>query len=109
MSESKEGRMFKTPAWVKPSGVREEYLCSDCFKVVGVRSRYELVCNLGKALEGATVTELTQKLGLQQPTVTHHLNVLRSVDAVKVKERGRERIYTLNREAQCFEECTIPY
>jgi len=109
MSESKEEKIYKTPAWVKSSVTREEYLCSDCFKVVGVRSRYELVCNLGKKHEGATVSELTKVLGLQQPTVTHHLNILKSVDAVEVTEKGRERIYRLNRGAHCFEECKIPY
>lgn len=56
-----------------------------------------------------TVTELTAQLELQQPTITHHLNTLRSVDAVSYEERGRERVYTLNRSAHCFEECQIPY
>jgi DNA-binding transcriptional ArsR family regulator len=109
MSESKEEKLHKTPAWVKSSVTREEYLCSDCFKVCGVKSRYELVCRLGKESHGATVTELTSQMRLQQPTITHHLNVLKSVNAVTVTERGRERVYTLNRDAHCFEECKIPY
>jgi DNA-binding transcriptional ArsR family regulator len=109
MAERPEEKTHKTPDWVKSTVTREEFLCSDCFKVVGVRSRYELVCTLGKAPEGATVTELTKKLGLQQPTVTHHLNILKSVHAVEVTEKGRERIYKLNRDAHCFEECKIPY
>ena len=97
------------PAWVKPSVVSEENLCPDCFKVVGVQSRYKLVCLLGKSKEGVTVGKLTEKLGLKQPTVTHHLNILKSVDAVEVEDKGRERIYTLNRGAHCFLECQIPY
>ena len=109
MAESPVEKPHKTPEWVKSSVTREEFLCVDCFKVVGVLSRYQLVCTLGKAAKGLTVSELTDTLHLQQPTVTHHLNVLKSVDAVKVEERGRERVYTLNREAHCFEECKIPY
>ena len=109
MSESKEEKTHKTPAWVKSSVTREEFLCVDCFKVCGVKSRYELVCKLGKKPGGATVTELTEMMHLQQPTITHHLNILKSVDAVRVEERGRERVYTLNRDAHCFEECKIPY
>jgi predicted transcriptional regulator len=101
-----EEKTYKRPSWVK-SG--EEELCPDCFKVVGERSRYNLVCMLGKAKEGMTVGKLTDKMKLRQPTVTHHLKVLRSVDAVECEERGRERIYTLNRDAHCFEECKIPY
>lgn len=102
----KEEKTYKRPAWVK-SG--EEELCPDCFKVVGDKSRYNLVCMLGKAKEGMTVGELTAQVNLRQPTVTHHLNVLRSVDAVASTDRGRERVYKLNRDAHCFEECKIPF
>lgn len=102
----KEEKTYKRPSWVK-SG--EEELCPDCFKVVGEKSRYNLVCMLGKAKGGMTVGEMTDQTKLRQPTVTHHLQVLRSVDAVESTDRGRERVYTLNRDAHCFEECKIPY
>ena len=102
-------KTYPIPKWIPKTVSIEENLCPDCFKVVGVRSRYTLVCALGKQKEGATVTELTKLLKLKQPTVTHHLNVLKSVDAVTVKEEGRERWYSLNRSAHCFEECQIPY
>lgn len=104
-----ETKTYPRPAWVKKSVASEEELCPDCFKVVGVQSRYKLVCLLGKALKGETVGKLTRELGLKQPTITHHLNILKSVNAVDVEDRGRERIYTLNRDAHCFEECKIPY
>jgi DNA-binding transcriptional ArsR family regulator len=55
------------------------------------------------------VGEITAEIKLAQPTVTHHLNVLRSVDAVGSEDRGRERVYKLNREAHCFEDCQIPF
>lgn len=102
-------KTYPRPAWVKPTVAEETELCPDCFKVVGVQSRYKLVCLLGKAKEGETVGDLTKKLGLKQPTITHHLNILKSVNAVDVKDQGRERIYSLNRDAHCFEECKIPY
>ncbi|MCR4285836.1 MAG: ArsR family transcriptional regulator [Candidatus Kaiserbacteria bacterium] len=108
-TENSETRMHGRPAWVKQSIASEELLCPDCFKVVGVESRYKLVCLLGKAGNGETVGALTKVLKLKQPTITHHLNVLKSVDAVSVRDEGRERIYTLNRGAHCFEECKIPY
>ncbi len=100
---------YPRPTWVPETVLGEEELCPDCFKVVGVRSRYKLVCMLGLDDTGKSVTELTNELGLKQPTVTHHLQVLQSVDAVKSVPRGREQIYTLNRAAHCFEECHIPY
>lgn len=100
---------YPRPSWVPASSMSEEELCPDCFKVVGERSRYNLVCMLGKSKDGETVTELTNKMGLRQPTVTHHLKVLQSVNAVKVKVSGREKYFTLNRSAHCFEDCKIPY
>lgn len=103
---SKVEKTYKRPSWVT-SG--EEELCPDCFKVVGDRSRYNMVCMLGRTPEGLTVSELTDQIQLAQPTVTHHLNVLRSVNAVESVDRGRERIYKLNREAHCFEDCQIPF
>lgn len=104
--ERPEDRVYKRPLWVK-SG--EDMLCPECFKAVGDRNRYKLICLLGKEPEGMTVTTLTKELKLTQPTVTHHLNTLREVDAVDVESRGRERIYRLNRDAHCFDECQIPY
>ena len=97
------------PAWVPRAVLGEEELCPDCFKVVGERNRYKLVCMLGKESKGMNVTELTKRLKLKQPTVTHHLQVLRSVGAVGSERSGREQIYQLNREAHCFEECKIPF
>lgn len=105
-AHGKEERTYKRPPWVK-SG--RKTLCSDCFKVVGDRNRYNLVCMLGKSNTGMTVSEITRQVKLKQPTVTHHLNILRSVDAVCSEDRGRERIYKLNRNAHCFEDCKIPY
>lgn len=105
----KTERTYPRPSWVPQTVSGEEQLCPDCFKVVGERSRYNLVCMLGKTKDGMTVTELTEKMNLRQPTVTHHLQALHSVDAVEIEPRGRERIYKLNRDAHCFEECKIPY
>ena len=109
MPKRQAKKTYQRPAWVKPSAMTEEELCADCFKVVGVKSRYQLVCLLGKQPDGATVSTLTDAIGLRQPTITHHLNILKSVDAVTVKQDGRKRIYRLNRSAHCFDECQIPY
>lgn len=97
------------PKWVPMTVSAEKELCPDCFKVVGDKSRYNLVCILGKSKNGMTVGELTETLNLKQPTITHHLQVLHSVDAVNIKPEGTRRIYSLNRGAHCFEECKIPY
>lgn len=105
----KQESVNRRPSWVPQTVTNETELCPDCFKVVGERSRYSLVCMLGKSKEGMTVSELTEKMKLRQPTVTHHLQILNSVKAVESESRGRERVYRLNRDAHCFEECKIPY
>lgn len=103
------GKTYPRPEWVPQSVVNEKELCPDCFKVVGEKSRYSLVCLLGKQNSGLSVNEMTEYMKLRQPTVTHHLQVLLSVNAVEVEVNGRERLYKLNRKAHCFEDCKIPY
>lgn len=105
-SKSSGEKTYKRPSWVK-SG--EEELCPECFKAVGDQNRYKLICILGRAPTGLNVTDLTKQLQLSQPTVTHHLNILKSVNAVGRTEVGREHIYRLNRSAHCFEDCQIPF
>jgi hypothetical protein len=109
LKKTAKTKTYPRPAWVPQVVASEKELCPDCFKVVGERSRYKLVCILGKEVNGMTVGALTERLKLKQPTVTHHLQVLRSVSAVASEKSGREQIYQLNRGAHCFEECKIPY
>jgi DNA-binding transcriptional ArsR family regulator len=42
------------------------------------------------------VNDLVRLLGLTQPQVSKHLNVLRQVGLVDVREAGRQRMYRLN-------------
>lgn len=100
---------YSRPEWVPVGVSSEKELCPECFSVVGERKRYDLVCILGKNSSGMTVGKLTELLKLKQPTVTHHLQLLASLDAVKGEKIGREHIYKINRKAHCFEECKIPY
>jgi ArsR family transcriptional regulator, arsenate/arsenite/antimonite-responsive transcriptional repressor len=83
--------------------------CPKCFKVVGFPKRYKLVQLLGRSPVSLSVGELTKKMRLAQPTVTHHLQVLKSVGAVLVDKKGRKRLYSIKRDAHCFEECSIPF
>ena len=48
--------------------------------------------------ERLTVSELTTKIGVSQPTVSHHLAILRDAGLVLVEREGRETYYTLNCE-----------
>ena len=45
-----------------------------------------------------SVGELAEALGVAQPTVSHHLAVLRDAGLVLVRPEGRQTFYTLNQD-----------
>ncbi len=46
--------------------------------------------------EWRSVGEITDEIGVAQPTVSHHLAILRDAGLVNVREEGRQTFYTLN-------------
>jgi DNA-binding transcriptional ArsR family regulator len=45
-----------------------------------------------------SVTEIVEKLDVSQPTVSHHLAILRDAGLVTVREEGKQTYYSLNQE-----------
>ena len=45
-----------------------------------------------------SVGDLTNKLGVSQPTVSHHLAILRDAGLVNLREEGKQTFYTLNQQ-----------
>ena len=45
-----------------------------------------------------TVGEITEKIGVSQPTVSHHLAILREAGLIDCEREGREAYYSLNQE-----------
>ncbi len=45
-----------------------------------------------------TVSEIVEQLNVTQPTVSHHLAVLRDSGLVEFKEDGKQTYYQLNRQ-----------
>ena len=45
-----------------------------------------------------SVGDLTNKLNVSQPTVSHHLAILRDAGLVNLREEGKQTFYTLNQE-----------
>ena len=43
-----------------------------------------------------SVGELASQIKMTQPTVSHHLAILRAVDLVDVRHEGKQSFYTLN-------------
>ena len=45
-----------------------------------------------------SVNEIVEKLDVSQPTVSHHLAILREADLVTIREEGKQTFYTLYQE-----------
>jgi ArsR family transcriptional regulator len=45
-----------------------------------------------------SVSEMVERLNVTQPTVSHHLSVLREANLVEVREEGKQTFYRLNQK-----------
>ncbi len=58
-----------------------------------------------------SVNEIVEKVNVSQPTVSHHLAILREAGLVGVREEGKQTFYTLNQErvAYCCGQLMIKF
>lgn len=67
--------------------------CSELFRLLSDRTRLQIVLLL--AAQESNVTNLCEVLKLPQPTVSHHLGLLRMNRLVSSRRNGKQVIYTL--------------
>jgi ArsR family transcriptional regulator, arsenate/arsenite/antimonite-responsive transcriptional repressor len=53
--------------------------------------------------QSLSVGEIVEKLNVTQPTVSHHLSVLKDAGLVSAREEGKQTFYSLNQE--CLANC----
>ncbi|HEX4319271.1 MAG TPA: metalloregulator ArsR/SmtB family transcription factor [Acidobacteriaceae bacterium] len=70
---------------------------SDAFNAVAEPRRREILSYLAGAER--PVTEIVIALGMEQPSVSKHLRVLRDVGLVRMRCQGRQKLYQTNAEA----------
>jgi DNA-binding transcriptional ArsR family regulator len=70
---------------------------SDAFNAVAEPRRRQILDYL--AQEERQVGEIVLAIGLDQPSVSKHLSVLRRVNLVRVRRSGRHRLYRTNAAA----------
>lgn len=58
----------------------------------------EVLPDEAKCEEGSNVNCLAEKLGLAQPTISHHLRILRTAGIVKNRKLCRDVYYWIDRE-----------
>jgi len=58
-----------------------------------------------------SVSDIVNKLDVTQPTVSHHLAILRDAGLVNIREEGKQTFYTLNQErvAVCCGQLMIKF
>jgi len=54
-----------------------------------------------------SVNEIVEQTGVTQPTVSHHLKVLRDAGLVNTERRGKEIYYSLNQEKLAETCCQV--
>jgi DNA-binding transcriptional ArsR family regulator len=70
---------------------------SDAFNAVAEPRRRDILSFL--ALQERPVGDVVASLGLEQPSVSKHLRVLREVGLVTARREGRQMLYRTNAEA----------
>jgi DNA-binding transcriptional ArsR family regulator len=83
--------MSATPGELVPDGLLRG------LKALADTSRLKILYYLSR--EELTPSELSRRLHLRAPTVTHHLSELRLAGLVNLTVRGQEKFYTARREA----------
>ena len=58
-----------------------------------------------------SVNEIVEKMEVSQPTVSHHLAILRDAGLVNIREEGKQTFYTLNQDrvAYCCGQLMIKF
>ena len=58
-----------------------------------------------------SVSEIVERLNVTQPTVSHHLAILREAGLVSIREEGKQTFYSLNQErlAVCCGQLMIKF
>lgn len=76
------------------------------FKALSDASRQKILLTLEKDGE-MRVGELVDRLGISQPTMSHHLGVLKNVGLVEDRREGQSIYYHVNRG--WLTECCSPF
>lgn len=58
-----------------------------------------------------SVSEIVEKISYSQPTISHHLAILRDAGLVNIREKGKQTFYTLNQEriAYCCGQLMVKF
>ena len=72
---------------------------AELFRALGDPSRVRIVNVLATSRQAVCVCNLTEPLGLSQPTVSHHMRKLLEAGLVEREQRGKWAYFSLDTEA----------
>ena len=74
-------------------------ICPQCLTLIGEDTRTKIIKFLKK--EPKNVGEIAGHFSLTQPTISHHLKVLKKMGMVLSRKSGRKIYYSLNTKYPC--------
>jgi hypothetical protein len=74
--------------------------CPGCFKILSDRSRAKIISYLQNK-KRANVKKINSLFRLRQPTISHHLIILKKAGILKSKKIGKEVYYSLDKNYSC--------
>ena len=93
------GESCCTPAGEISIGESEAIALANAFKALGDPTRIQIMSILAGSDEPTCVCEITPRFSISQPTISHHLRILRDADFIYAERRGTFMYYQLNRAA----------
>jgi ArsR family transcriptional regulator len=85
------------PLTVAPLSQEDADQLAGLLKVVADSTRLRLLSLIASSPDGEVcVCDLTEPLGLSQPTISHHLKVLREAGVVVSERQGTNIVYSLS-------------
>ena len=82
------------PIWEYIGSMARAATTSDAFNAVAEPRRRDILNYL--AMQERSVTEIVDAMGMEQPSVSKHLKVLKGVGLVEVRREGRQMLYKVN-------------
>lgn len=78
-----------------------EFDCCKFFKAVADPSRIKIMMLLMKG--EMCVSDICKHFNMKQPSISHHLNILKNAKIVSDRKEGKEVYYSLN--SCCIDSC----
>lgn len=80
--------------------------CHKCFKSLGIRSRAKIYIDLCDH-EQRNVSEITNFVGLRQPTVSYHLKGMIESGLLSKQQKGKQVYFSVNKTCPHYDHVCV--